>query len=300
MDGASSSRAYVPPFRRETPIVTDPYGDGSMYVPVRNTHGFMRNVIKELDKYELEQFAEYTSTCTMCGEPFYGILDESKITLPIGNLVGYFSQGGRGSREFWSDRDLNDGRTVHNQGMYSAYYVRHMIVRSGMYTRDQLSPWRFTNHELDVNDRSFRDIRPRRCGCDFGPWEDLDEASREALVACGYAPTEMAVESEFILGRPVPTGRRRRSKSALSARRTRRRLCAKSRAPATLVATPRGRPRTVNPPRRRKSHRYYGRPTAKRSYKPRFVDVGRHSPNIGWYYHRTRGFYYPSQHHPLR
>jgi len=301
----------------------------------RNSWKFFDQVLDRLDCSVIEQFCPYEGDCTVCGTKYYGILDESKLTLPI-----YDNEGKSGVKNFLkrkakavllagpepSTRELNSripDRDMVPWSQYtpqmgysytrSVYECRMEIVRSGIYTREQLRGALFTQHELAVADRAFKDIRPRRCDCDFGPWEDLDDASKEALVACGYEPQiETAVESQFVGGNPVPTGLRRRSRDAHRRRKRNRSL--------SVVVEPLVRSLPCNEgskvelrfknkpcagkkesmrPRVKKTHRHRGCPTAKNGYKP---SVSLENRSIRYkqdaYFMRKNGFFYRSQHHP--
>jgi hypothetical protein len=266
--------------------------------PTRLSWSHFSGVIDHLDGLEIEQFAQYDGTCSMCGEPFYGILDESRLTFPMGNL--------RSVRECTYYIPTTGQRV---RGLRNVYEVRQEVVRSGVFSRTQLRGALFTQHELGVNDRAFLSIRPRRCGCDFGPWQDLDADSRSALLACGYVPPETEVETAFVGGSPVRTGFRLRSREAIARRRSR------SRGVEVKVHGPESSsdekvrlkfhyrvPKHKGPrASKKKSHRRGGRPTAKQSYTPVFRDgfLPFSHERKYWYFTRTRGRFYRSQHRPI-
>jgi len=174
----------------------------------------LEEAIVTLDTCEIEQFAQYDGVCELCQTPFYGILDESKCIIPPGNACSLLKRVPLEQRKTGEFTFFNFG--------YTAYEARQQIVRSGLYTRDQLKGvYPFNQHELEVNDRSFMNVRPRRCECDFGS-PNLNDYEAELLRQFGEEPdTLTGVDEDFILGRPVRTGFRLRSKEALRRRRNR-------------------------------------------------------------------------------
>jgi len=187
------------------------------------------SLLGDIDNVEIEQFAQYSGCCDICNSPFYGILDESKLILPIGGVA---------------DRLVSfHGITVHvnhnglllpatkGEGYLSQYEIRQDLVRSGIFTRDQLSKSGiFTEHELEVNDQSFLNIRPRRCDCNFGSEPELNDEELAILAMCEHDEQfgfETEVDKNFLSGKPVRTGFRRRSRAKISERRQKRK-CSKT------------------------------------------------------------------------
>lgn len=177
-------------------------------LPARYDRLKLSTFIRTLDRTDIEQFAQYEGVCTECGTPFYGILDESLVILPIGGISAFFEKRhGRGLA-------TSTGH-VAMVVSYSVYEMRMEIVRSGLYTREQLSKGLFTQHELEVNDRQFKAIRPKRCDCDFGESYVEDPLTGEFTLVGGMTQ----VDEEMLVSGPVRTGFRRRSPSAIKRRR---------------------------------------------------------------------------------
>jgi hypothetical protein len=174
-----------------------------------------------LDSLEIQQFADYSGVCRKCSCPYYGILDESKLTLPMGadttasmrtKTIKFLGMG-------YHSRIVlpSQGRTVPvlTEGM-GDYEIRQRIVNSGVFTREQLSGAAFTQHELEVSEKQFSAIRPKRCDCDFGSEPDFDMPVEEAIE---NMDVYTHAETDFMSGKPVRTGFRRRSPSARRRRR---------------------------------------------------------------------------------
>jgi hypothetical protein len=278
-----------------------------------------------LESEDIEQFVSYDTTCETCGEKHYGILDESKLIFPIGRVapnlrLNFNVETFRSTPSGWFP--TYSGRTW--------YDVRQDIVRSGIYSRAQLTSVRectgvFTQHELEVNDQSFKDIRPRRCGCNFGT-PSRDEFSEEELrliaefsLDDGAVSQITAVESRFVTGNPVRTGFRRRSRDAIARRRAKRK--GPARAPVTVECNapsflgfegPVSVELTFNyiPKRDRDGLR---RPSYRGVKKPLKLSYRQHIENWGFtssppterkfrkysYFFRRRKYWTLSKHHPL-
>lgn len=191
--------------------------------------------LRELESTEVQQFAEYGTICSLCNDFQYGILDESRMTLPLGNFVRVLEN--RYSAEF----DVTQRRVTVSRD--SAYALRQEIVKSGLYTRAQLSAGHFTQHELEVAEASFYNLRPKRCSCAFGsptskdlagafggegsPRSSLDEYERMLIAqfadedssAAPDVQVEHPLDLDLIQGKRIRTGFRKRSPIARRRRR---------------------------------------------------------------------------------
>jgi len=292
-------------------------------------------LLDSLEGEEIEQFCSYEGECPTCFCPYYGILDEGRLTVSTGsdttvsmsfprerflgaflNAAWYRDSDGRSNLR-WLPPHLTRGRDlVRDHGPYG---IRQRIVRSGIYTREQLQGAGFTQHEYEVNDLAFRHLRPRRCDCDFGEYTDADLGP---FFLPEESPLTTEVEQTFSgLGgsepRPVRTGFRLRSKKARVRRRRRSRRKPYVASTATVDGVPSeltlSEPTTVGlaflwkpSPRARKPRWYRENSRAKaRKYfyskcilvyperKPR-----KHEAKY-WYFQRKRGRYYLSVHHPI-
>jgi len=286
------------------------------------------NLVDFLEEEEIQQFAEYEGLCPHCHSPYYGILDESKVKLPL-------AEGFRSAlfgRQHAATRHVGGRTYMTTVASFSNYEIRQDIVRSGLFTRRQLSSYQFSQHELEVNERSFYDIRPKRCDCNFGSEPELSEyelAILASLEAMDNYDRPTAVESSFIGGEPVRTGFRRRSAEARRRRRrrgekvtcvTHHRVVVKPRVHPTCVGHPLGVitpstvelefhyiPRAVRPggkrrekfllPRKYRPPRGYSKPDCIPDFLP---PTGEYSREKYYYFHRKRGFWFPSLHHPTR
>lgn len=218
----------TPSSEKDTGYVT--YGNDlytAKYIPPhRRDREQLKKAVVMLDVVEIEQCAQYEDFCPTCNTPYYGILDEAKVTLPLYNVGKYLLK----------DIDVLDVELrKYPEGYraefeYSVYEIRMNIARSGLFTREQLRDLRMNEHELEVNEKSFYNIRPKRCDCDFGEATLTDYEL--GLLRYATDPDIITdVEKDFILGKPVRTGFRLRSKEAI---RRRRRNWALKKAP-TLV-----------------------------------------------------------------
>lgn len=180
----------------------------------RTSIPLFKRLIKSLGDLEIDAVRPIDGVCPKCSFQYYGRLDEGRMSIPIGlkwkidpsytKYLGYF-----------------DG-----EFRRPPYAVRQEIVRSGIWNRDQLGHFCFSQHELEVNDRSYCHIRPRRCDCDYGaPTGDeltgfYTPQELSMLREAGVLPM-LEVEEEFVLSNPVRTGFRRRSRAAILRRRRR-------------------------------------------------------------------------------
>jgi hypothetical protein len=261
---------------------------------------------------EIEQFAQYPGVCDLCHTPFYGILDESKLTLPLEGFIPKLL----GNIGVVTLRE--DGKRYLTSVEHSNFYeIRQDIVRSGMFSRSQLSRCAlFSQHELEVNDNSFLSLRPRRCECDFGSEPELTEEELRIIAMCEHDENQgfiTQVESDFISGKPIRTGFRRRSTAAIRRRREKRKFksfrIVVPKVPLSALGHPLG---VVNstPITLRFGYRPHGPRNCRRG-EPRLRNRGLTSPplrrstppEVGkkkyWYFFRKRGFYRLSRHHPL-
>jgi hypothetical protein len=280
-----------------------------------------RSFVKGLETQEVELFAQHDGVCDKCHSPYYGLFDESKSILPLGaGLWHALVRGASGGRIVHPSTGrvipahssfLDDFRPDIDEGHYphQCYSMRQNIVRSGQWTREQLAGGLFTQHELEINDRSFINVRPRRCDCDFGDEAFLDLDTPVPVL------NETQVDLEFQTS-PVRTGFRLRSKAARERRRSRPKKTARSssRPPLVVECYPRV-PRNFiveDPyffPQRGKviSLKFsqcgvLRKNARRRPPKPRVI-VGRTLPpkekSKYWYFQRTRGKWNYSLHHPL-
>jgi len=175
------------------------------------------DTIRYLDTLEPEQFAQHDGICPVCNTPFYGILDESKLIF----VPGYLEKKVTPSYAF--KKEDEHGPLMVDFG-FNLYETKQLIVRSGLFSREQLSGTSlFNQHELEVNDRSFLHVRPKRCDCCFGSPE-LDDLELGILAEFSDSVDALRLDGpdlDFVSGRPVRTGFRRRSAEAIRRRRKR-------------------------------------------------------------------------------
>jgi len=193
-DAVAKSTAYVPPFRRgESSKIESTRSllhlserKGLTDEEIHQKSQILSNLILYLDDLEPIRQVTLEQECSSCGSSI-GELDESKLILVPkslgGSLVKRFTRYDSlkqttstfiGADGIFKVPALQGGATY-----LGSYEVRNAIVNSGIWSREQLSGQHFSQHELEVNDRSFYHIRPHLCH------EDVDEASfwREAGVA---------------------------------------------------------------------------------------------------------------------
>lgn len=298
--GDSHTGVYIPPHRR----VTRPHEDilkdhgpnkTEYYKYTQEMWAYLRPLVDRLGDTVIDAVRVIDGTCGTCKEPYYGRLDEGKMTIPIGlkwridpsykkYLYGYDSSKGSMYSRF--------GR--------SAYEVRMEIVRSGIWSREQLRGARFTQHELEVNDRSYCRIRPRVCGCHYGEYSNYSDAELEILQIAGVVPVMTEVEAEFVRGGPVRTGFRLRSKKALEQRAAKK---AAKKVVGTVNNTKVDPVGSVSRRNRQGTSRpRTPRQLARKARKPYFKEYiqGPYWYPQHWYFYRTRSCVYLSKHHPLK
>jgi hypothetical protein len=199
----------------------------------------VRALCEFLDTQDIDQMVEDRGECPVCQIPRFGLLDESRVSLPFprGAFQGrtalsehVIPQGGVYPAVF-SDRtgphvgDEFGGRYL----SYTPYMVIQDIVRSGMFSNQQLTAASievkprvfFSRHELEVNAKAYEALRPNTCDCtgwgspvasDYGP-----EFSQEI-------DPGLDLERDFVSGNPVRTGFRLRSPEARKRRAQQKRL----------------------------------------------------------------------------
>jgi len=276
-------------------------------------------LIERLCVAEIEGFASYDGVCPTCCTPYYGILDEGKLTIPIST--------GSSIKKFLTTRASLEN-VLH-------YEARMEIVRSGIWSREQLRGACFTQHELEVNDRAFLSTRPRRCDCDFGEYVDDSLTDYERAILAEFSSVEVPVmtdlESEFVRNVPVRTGFRRRSPAALQRRSSRRSVSrgtvfeafvpggvnvpSEMSIPATTVVLkfgfipkarksaqfPKGNKKSPRRQRRSEFRRKMRKVRARKCYPARVYDSPPHPGDSKyWYFYRKRGSWAPSFHRPLQ
>lgn len=278
-----------------------------------------RSFIRKLESEEVELFASHTGVCDKCHSPYYGLFDESKATLPLGKgLYSSLWRGTTGGRIVHpstgevipsSSNWVNDDPYTTSYSSSRCYSMRQNIVRSGQWSREQLAGGLFTQHELEINDRSFMNVRPPRCDCDFGDEIDFDTGLPVSIL------TETQVDLDFQES-PVRTGFRLRSKEAMERRKRSKRRLSPHVSPHLIVEcyprVPKGfqveDPYLMPQPGKVISLRFpkikiLRKNARRRPPKPRVI-VGRHLPpkegRKYWYFLRTRGKWNYSLHHPLK
>jgi hypothetical protein len=396
-DGPVKSGLYVPPHRRKLSdaidsITTNEYiNDSKITVPSRDRdRTFARKCIQFLDECEVIRQVQFGQKCPKC-ESDDRTLDESKmILIPKsmgGSLEKKFFQFVNSITRTESTFISADGpvkvQALQGGAIYLPYEMRQALVNSGLFSREQLSlsGWHFSQHELEVNDRSFYHIRPHSCADLRGHfWEEVgnaeapfwslgaeeqfpqDDSSNlsecppgmEDQYAFGFyledivgessqlqalkpdtkvtKPLKLvthstnpaaltAVETEFILGDPVRTGFRRRSKSSTLRRKLKnvrrtfgfyrirvplpQEACLLFNIVEQLPPTVKLELSNLSLIRKRrynKRHTRTSRPN--RSSVIRGVTQIRRPPKSGFkkysYFFRKRGYYYLSKHHPLQ
>lgn len=291
----------------------------------RNNNTYLHRHCLVLEDEEIEQFAQYDGVCDVCHTPYYGILDESRLILPLGKGLTKFLfrnkiYDGCSLSYDNSSRSLSNAKGVI---ALSNYEIRMDIVRSGLFKRDQLRGGLYTQHEMEVCDQAFLKLRPRRCDCHFG---EMTEEELDILRMCGIDPTPdpcetTGVDDSFIESGPVRTGYRCRSPASRRARRKRSKSANSIRhrtevQQPVMVVYPRVDPRYrvedfglplpfPDIPLRLT----FGLGTQLRSLNRRRIQKarpvkGRSHPlpvqTKYWYFLRKNGFYNHSLHHPLQ
>jgi len=302
---------YVPPHRRynRAGIPSD------SYVPPRQRDGPIKDFVDSLENKVIEATASYPGQCPTCNSPYWGVLDQKKASeygIPLGpkwKVVHNY-------RDYIYRRGVHrpPGKEQFITILPSPYEVRMQIVRSGLFTREQLRQGLFNQHELEISERAFRSIRPRVCDCSYG--EPSDDAMAAFLAEAGLDPSfleedhplETEVETAFLAGVPVRTGFRRRSPESRVRRAVRRkqRLLEKNLSPKIPTKpvdvgamAPPGKAKKRRQPR---TARQMAR-KARRPYRKTYVSaLPCHSGRFNkyWYFLRTRGRVYLSIHNPIR
>lgn len=192
----------------------------------------VQQLCRLLDEQDIEQmlWGEYPP-CPTCGDDRYGLLDESRVTLPFPagpfqgrtNLAGSLRPMNNSTASQPFLYSLNTGPHVDNEmrryASYTPYMVIMDIVRSGMFSEDQLlyaadahfSGMHFSRHELEVNAVAFKAARPPTCSCTGWGSPTMSDCGEEFNL-----PVEpgLEVDNRFIDGHPVRTGYRLRSPEA--------------------------------------------------------------------------------------
>jgi hypothetical protein len=257
--------------------------------------------IDRLASVEIQQFAEGTGVCPVCGTETYRLLDESKISLP---LEGYVES-----------LHSRQGRNVPFRVLLNnAYEATQDVVRSGLFSRDQLGDLHLTEHELEVAQGHFLTSRPVRCDCHFGSEPEYSEYEL-ALLASQQVGEMTPMDAVFASTGVRPrTGFRRRSKSAIARRRQRFRESRACRTDAHVVPVIRYsieallqmRPnkvalRKLPQPKRRCRVKsvppWVVRKRNSMAYVVPLLPPRKHHKKY-WYFLRRRGYYYFSRHHP--
>jgi len=108
--------------------------------------------------------------CDVCYDRVFGELDEARFQFVPGNLFRKWSTPYSNTFLIGYGTDREKHLSV---GQYpSEYQMRQLIVKSGLYTREQLSSKRFNQHELELSEESFLFARSeiKRCGCTPVGW----------------------------------------------------------------------------------------------------------------------------------
>jgi hypothetical protein len=280
--------------------------------------------------------------CKSCGTENHGqVLDESKILLPFpagpfrgrvdlaSNIYPKRSWGGG----FYSTRTGPRSGESDNRryASYTKYMIRQDIVRSGLFTQDQLrgagGSKILTRHDLEVAKFAFDLVRPETCiTCRNIPLSGLSahwavlygRHNRHIPAQTGMLPTVQTVDDLHSLGNTIRTGFRIRSKAARLRRRYRsvktqyclREEClldASLAIPVRLLYKPCGtdlRCNRVRGPRNKWRKRQIFTQWSKmvaRKTTPICAQINErpwpHHKKY-WYFYRKRGMFYTSEHHP--
>lgn len=220
-------------------------------------------LVKQLDKIADDGLVKQVIErrfCYRCEYPVEGALEESNLEYVPGYLHKKWFEPQKGPSIVVGYGTPKE-RIVHSnvKRMITPYELRQLIVRSGIYSNEQLAGFRFTQHELEVNAKAFLERRCiLKCACNshdfvygFIPrnwdtsthneyeefWTPVDlEAHVRFLVDEEWReyskPTPLTgVESDFVAGNPVRTGYRVRSPEARQKRAQKR----KKPSPSDLV-----------------------------------------------------------------
>jgi len=214
-------------------------------------------MLLDLDELEIVKEVDTGLPCGACESPLNEI-DESLVTLIPkqlgGSLVDFFTKwSSLKTRDTFigADGPVTVRATVGGFPAIDCYEIRHYLVKSGLFTRTQLSKYGlFSEHELEVNDRQFDHIRPHQCSCVDLDLIELDDESWNLSQVPNYDSewignaddglssaevlaqligkkevdvSDPPIDQEFVSGIPVRTGFRRRSKAASIRRKNKRR-----------------------------------------------------------------------------
>jgi len=200
------------------------------------------DICRRLDGCDIEQMSWDLGSCPTCGSEKYGLLDESRVILPFpkGPFQGRTSLhealvplgGIVGDGAFFTTTTgphvAETDSVARRYASYTPYMVIMDIVRSGMFTEEQLLGAEgtdhyglvFSRHELEINAKAFKALRPETCDCTgWGTPRGSDFGEEFNL------PVEpgLDLERDFVSGKPVRTGFRIRSPDARKARSLKKR-----------------------------------------------------------------------------
>jgi len=126
---------------------------------------------------------------------------------------------------------FGDGFTQSTYGNLTDYEICQSLIQTGIYSREQLGLSKLTQHELEVCEYRFAEVRPLRCNCHVvDTWvptdEDLAFYLQWDLPENEYVepyPVEAltGLEQSLVEGKIIRTGFRRRSPDAKRRRRLR-------------------------------------------------------------------------------
>jgi len=164
------------------------------FVPRDEAENHMLRVVKYLDTLSQEksivQTIELEGECPDCGCPRHGHLDEARLKIVPGSLTRIFTAKQRFAYLF--GRDFKHRvNTVQRIGVYP---MKQAIVKSGLFTEQQLKGCRFNQHELELNAQAFRDVRPFKCEC------NLDLTSRMKVRWLISSQGLIPVETSLVIG----------------------------------------------------------------------------------------------------
>lgn len=213
----------------DNPRIEDEYFMWPSDTPRRR---LLKRLVFELEHVEIQRELDIGRDCPDCGKPLKGFFDEECLR---GKPVP-LSMKGAGLYPYYFGKKMNrvtirygDGFTQSAQGNLTDYEIVQSIILTGLYNREQLGLSKLTQHELEVCERRFAEVRPPYCGCHVvDTWvptdEDLEFYLQWDLPENEYVekyPVEglTAVEQSLVDGKGVRTGFRRRSPDAKRRRR---------------------------------------------------------------------------------
>jgi len=232
----------------------------------RNDIEYIILVATKLDKIANDKEVHQTlrlDHCSICYDRQTGHFDESKLQVVPGHLMKLLSVPSDIKIVPGDLRENPRLRAVKGRCTYGGYELRQLIVRSGIYHSSQLAGLRFTEHELSVNDDSYKAARSEfvECSCnglgygishpdrvmedpsylaslgdpsfDMSSYDDVPSSFWEDVVVSNDNDSSALtkVEQAFLQGKDIPTGRRKRSPEA------RRRRALKKAKPAKVKKT---------------------------------------------------------------